>query len=214
MFDVRLVKFENCSVPTLFCVQVIGLEVRVEDAPLESSVLRFKKFQREYISKTDEYNEHLITTHLVSLQDYRPLLLRLKIEELTLVDDALFPPAQDAAELSRKVSRFVDSVRAAEPPNPTSKNDCFEATQYYRVEGAFRRLVVRKCEACIRDIPAPILTVDLLHLQVKQLELRHVASSHLRSSSPCSATSMRRSGTPPPTSSWTPSCRGCTSGWA
>ena len=104
--DIRLVKFENLSVQALFCVQVIRLELRVEDDPIESSLLRFKKFQREYISVTDEYNEHLITSHLVSLQDYKPLLLRFKIEEITLVDDSLFSDSLGNDQISSKITKY------------------------------------------------------------------------------------------------------------
>jgi hypothetical protein len=51
---------------------------------MQTKVLRYKKFLREYISFTDEYNEHLITNNLIANETYRPNMVTIRLQELSL----------------------------------------------------------------------------------------------------------------------------------
>ena len=142
--------------------------VSVEDNPLESSVLRFKKFQRDYISHTDEYNEHLITSHLVSLADYNPLLMKIDLSNVSVTSQK---PVYSTNDKNMIANRVVDFVRKTGGEGRLGTK--MRPQEISRVDGIHVKLSVDSNHISIRDIPQPIIKNDKISMEIHMVNLKY-----------------------------------------
>lgn len=143
-----------------------------------------KKFLRDYISQTDEYNEHLITANLLSLENYSPPMLILQFEQLSFTAEPVFPEVLEIDETSRHHSlakRILDFVKSND--NGSSKR--LKLADIEEISGIKTKLTFRGLQFKLRDLPLQIAGIEFLYFDLAMLNLRYVVSFDTRTTMCC-----------------------------
>lgn len=160
-------------------LSVKGFRFSVEDSPLEvatsdkTSVLRQKKFIRDYIAQTDEYNEHIITANLLALEHYTPPLLVLQLDEVNWVADALFEAVHEEDPAVREV-RLAKHLLEFVADSDTGQAKALTVSDVAEATGVKAKLIVSGFMLKLRDLPLKLVDLRLLHFEASLLNLRYV----------------------------------------
>ena len=137
-------------------------------------MLRSKKFLREYISQTDEYNEHLITSNLINLESYSPPLLVLQLDELNVMavppfaDLTIENNEDDEGQLGAQILEFVKST-------DTGYAKSLKIANLSEVSGIGGKLILKGLTLKLRDMPIKLIDIKSIHLEACSLTLKYVS---------------------------------------
>jgi hypothetical protein len=132
--------------------------------------LRYKKFLREYISQTDEYNEHLITNNLIANDSYRPNMVAISLSDLSLCACALFPEVQLLEESDLKRQQLTKSI--FDFLLQTGEHTAgLRLENFRRLRGMALKASVRGLAVGIRDFPVEVFRVESLSLRYEYVDV-------------------------------------------
>lgn len=142
-------------------------------------MLRYKKFLREYISQTDEYNEHLITNNLIANDSHRPNMVTITLSDLSLSACPLFPEVQLLEESDLKRQQLTKSL--FDFLLQTGEHTAgLRVENFSRLRGMDLKASVRGLSVGIRDFPFEVFGVESLSLRYEYVDIDMVEDSEYR----------------------------------
>ena len=142
---------------------------------IQTKHLRYKKFVREYMSNTLEYNQHLIASHLIGLAQFNPDILNVECSELVVSMESLFPElidkshVQDTGDKTSIMSKVLQLVRKID----SGSADKLKPTHLQDVGGMRLGIMLHHLVVRVRDLPLPVVQVSLLSLQARYVQLQY-----------------------------------------
>jgi hypothetical protein len=146
---------------------------------MQTKVLRYKKFLREYISFTDEYNEHLITNNLIANETYRPNMVTIRLQELSLGMNPMFPEIQLLEESDLKRQQLTKSI--FDFLLLTGEHTAgLRVENFKRLTGMAIKARVKGLTIGIRDFPVEIVKVESLAAVYEYIDIDMVHDPSFR----------------------------------
>jgi hypothetical protein len=133
-----------------------------------------KKFLRDYIAQTDEYNEHLITANLLNLETYSPPMLVLQFQQLSFTVEPVFSEILEIDEMNRHNllgKRVVEFVKSND--NGSAKR--LKLADIEEVTGMRAKIFFKSFQLKLRDLPLQIAGIESFFFDLSMLSLRYVS---------------------------------------